>query len=159
MPLIAILVTIAGLLPFVILAFAAVGANPEPATRMMGALLDYAALVLAFSGGSYWAAALLTPQPVIDVSPQSRRWRLMFGAVPLVLAWVGLMLSQWLAAWIGLLVLIVGYIVTVVTEHQSGLLAAMPARYTWLRWGFTAVAVAMLTTVLVLRLFGQTIVF
>ncbi len=156
MPPVAIFITLLGLLPFVACGLAAVGSNPESADRMLVALIDYAALVLAFSGGIYWALSLLPSQPAPS---GGHRWRLAFGAVPLLTAWAALLLQAWLASWTALVVLIAGYVITVVTERQTGQHSALPPRYEWLRWGFTIVAVAMMTTVLVLRLFGQTIVF
>jgi hypothetical protein len=126
---------------------------------MLVALIDYAALVLAFSGGIFWALSLLPTQPVTPSPLGGNRVRLAFGAVPLLVAWAALLLQAWLASWAALAVLIAGYVITVVAERQTGQHSALPPRYEWLRWGFTIVAVAMMTTVLVLRLFGQTLVF
>ena len=159
MPPVAIFITLLGLVPFVACGLAAVGSNPEPADRMLLALIDYAALVLAFSGGIFWALSLLPTQPVTPSPLGNHRIRMAFGAVPLLIAWAALLLQAWLASWAALAVLIVGYVITVVAERQTGQHGALPPRYEWLRWGFTIVAVAMMTTVLVLRLFGQTLVF
>jgi len=156
MPPIAILLTVLGLVPFIACGLAALGQNADPADRMLGALIDYAAVVLAFSGGIYWSLSLLPTQPVPALET---RWRLLFGVVPPLLGWAALVASSWLAPWIGLLVLIGGYVVTVVMERQTGQHSVLPAQYIWLRWGFTIIAVAMLTTVLTLRLLGQTVVF
>lgn len=159
MPPVAIFITLLGLVPFVACGLAAVGANPEQADRMLLALIDYAALVLAFSGGIFWALSLLPTQPVTPSPLGGHRVRLAFGAVPLLIAWAALLLQAWLASWAALAVLIAGYVITVVAERQTGQHGALPPRYEWLRWGFTIIAVAMMTTVLVLRLFGQTLVF
>jgi hypothetical protein len=56
-------------------------------------------------------------------------------------------------------VLIVAYIATVLAEHEAGRRNLLPPRYLWVRWGFTVVAVAMLVTVMTLRLAGLTISF
>ncbi|MGE4044187.1 MAG: DUF3429 domain-containing protein [Acetobacteraceae bacterium] len=155
MPPIAIVLTLLGLVPFIACGLAAIGSNPDPADRMLGALIDYAAIILAFSGGIYWALSLLSTQP----EPPPQRWRLAFGVVPPLLGWLALLLGAWLAPWIALVVLIAGYILTAVVERQTGQHSTLPRQYVWLRWGFTIVSVAMMTTVLTLRLLGQTIVF
>lgn len=160
MPPIAIILTLAAVVPYVVCGLAAVGQNPEPANRMLMALIDYAALILAFSGGMYWALALLPGAPEgVTMPGRGAQTRVAAGAVPVLLAWAGLTLAHWLPSWIGLGVLIAGYVVTLLMERQAGLHGALPRQHVWIRWGFTLVAVAMMTTVLVLRLFGRTIVF
>lgn len=154
MPPIAILLTIIGLLPFVACGLSALGQDAATADRMLAVLIEYAALVLAFSGGVQWAQALLPAEGVFA----NRTLRLLLGAAPLAIAWAVLALLHWLPFWIALAVLIACYIALPLLERQTGQHAALSARYVWLRWGFTAVAVAMLTTVLVLRVLGQTIV-
>jgi Protein of unknown function (DUF3429) len=59
MPAIAIAFSLLGLVPLVFFAFGAVGHIPETAERMLVSLIDYAALVLSFSGGVHWGLALL----------------------------------------------------------------------------------------------------
>ena len=68
-------------------AFGAVGHIPETAERMLVSLIDYAALILGFAGGVHWGLALLPGA----VRPSAR-----FGAgvLPLIVAWVGLVLAQ-----------------------------------------------------------------
>ena len=81
------------------------------------------------------------------------------GAVPVLLAWAALVIAYEFPAWIALPVLIFGHVAAVLAEYHTGLMADQPRSYVWLRWGFTGVAVAMLTTVLMLRLTGSTIAF
>ncbi len=59
------------------------------------------------------------------------------------------------AAWISLIVLIAAYIGTVLVEHQGARRQLLPPRYLWLRWGFTIGAVAMMVTVLTLRVLDR----
>jgi hypothetical protein len=47
----------------------------------------------------------------------------------------------------------------VLIEQEAAKRGLVPPHYLWLRWGFTIIAVAMLVTVLTLRLLGQTIAF
>jgi hypothetical protein len=159
---IAVVLSILGLAPFVVFGLGALGSDTGTAARMLGALIDYAALVLAFVGGAHWGFALAEPDVPrsIDGTTVTARagWkRFTFGAAGLVIGWIALILSLMLAFWVALVVLILGYIAAIVVEHHRRVW--LPPRWLWLRWGFTAVAVAMLTTVLTLRLLGQTVVF
>ena len=152
MPTIAITLTLLGLVPLIVFAGGAVGHIPETAERMQVALIDYAALILAFAGGVHWGLALL---------PGAVRLSLRFvaGALPMIAAWVGLVLAQLVAPSIALMVLIIGYLATVLAEHRAAQLLLVPARYVWIRWAFSLVAVVMMALVLILRGVGQTVVF
>jgi hypothetical protein len=152
MPPIALFLGLLGLVPFVAFALGAVGHIPETAERMLVALIDYAALVLAFAGGVHWGLALL---------PEALRPGMRFGAgvLPLIVAWVGLVAAQMVSPSIALAVLILGYIATILTEHRAARKLLVPSGYVWIRWGFSAVAVVAMAVVLVLRGIGQTIVF
>jgi Protein of unknown function (DUF3429) len=154
MPPIAILLTLTGLLPFIFCGLSALGQDRETADRMLVVLIEYAALVLAFSGGVQWAQALLSAESTFT----SRTLRLVLGAAPLAIGWAVLAALHWLPFWIALAVLIACFIALPLLERQTGQHASVPQHYVWLRWGFTAVAVAMLTTVLVLRVFRHTVV-
>ena len=61
--------------------------------------------------------------------------------------------------WVALLVLIAAHIGMVLVEQQAARRELLPPHYLLLRWGFTVVAIAMMVTVLTLRLLGQTIKF
>src|ERR1700709_1817444 len=108
MPAIAIAFSLLGLVPLVFFAFGAVGHIPETAERMLIALIDYAALILAFAGGVHWGLAL---------TPAAGRPGLRFsaGALPLLVAWVALVLSQLVAPTVALVALIVGYLATILS--------------------------------------------
>jgi hypothetical protein len=152
MPTIVLPLSLIGLVPLVVFACGAVDHIPETAERMLVALIDYAALVLAFSGGVHWGLAL---------APGTLRPSLRFGAgvLPMIVAWVALVLAQLLTPSIALVMLIIGYLATVLTEHRAAQRMLVPPRYVWVRWGFSVVAVAMMVMVLILRGLGQTIVF
>jgi Protein of unknown function (DUF3429) len=151
MPAIAILLSVLGLVPFVVFAYGALGQVPEAASRMLVSLIDYAALILGFAGGVHWGLALL---------PSALRPTVRFGAgaVPLVVAWVALVLMQD-HLFVALALLILGYLATVLTEHRAAQRLLVPQGYVWMRWGFSIVAVVLMVIVLVLRGIGQTIVF
>jgi hypothetical protein len=155
MPLLAILLSVLGLAPFIACGLGAIGPDPERAARMLGALIDYAAVTLAFVGGIHWGFELLVRQADTFL----HRMRLGLGVIPPLIGWIALLLALALPAWVPLLVLIAAYIATVVIEQEAGRRNLLPPRYLLLRWGFTVVAAAMMTTVLTLRLLGQTIAF
>jgi len=152
MPTIVLPLSLLGLVPLIFFACGAVGNVPEMAERMLVALIDYAAVILAFAGGVHWGLGFLpgAARPVL---------RFCAGVLPMIMAWGGLMLAQLVAPSVALSILIVGYLATVLTEHRASRLLLVPPRYVWMRWGFSVVAVAMMAMVLIFRGLGQTIVF
>jgi predicted membrane-bound spermidine synthase len=152
MPTIVIPLTLLGLVPLVFFACGAVGPSLEPAERMLVSLIDYAALILAFAGGVHWGLALL---PGLARTTT----RFLSGVLPMVVAWVGLILAQLVSPSVSLAVLIAGYLGTVLTEHRAARSSLIPSGYLWMRWLFSVVSVLMMAMVLVLRGIGQTIVF
>ena len=160
MPPVAVLLSILSLIPFVACGLAAVGPHAEPADRMLAALIGYTALRLTFRGGMSWAMTLrLGGDPgSTHESIGLRRWA-QVGVVPLVIGWAALIVAYEFPAWIALPILIVGHIAAVVGDHRVGLLAELSRPYAMLRWSIAIIATAMLTTVLILRLSGSTIVF
>lgn len=163
MPVSAIMLSILGLVPFIGCGLAALGPNAATAGRMLTALIAWGALVLAFTGGLHWGLVLREPETAPPVAPGSkpaigRHTRIAVAAVPLVLGWVAVLLPLIAAAWLGLLLLIAAYVATLAVQHHFSSRLMLPLRYLWLSWGFTLVAVAMLTTVVTLWLLGQTIV-
>jgi hypothetical protein len=152
MPTIIIPLSLLGLVPFVAGGFAAVGHIPRTAELALIALIDYAALILAFSGGVHWGLALL---------PGAARpsLRIACGLLPMLVAWAAVLLAQIVAPSVALCLLILGYLATVLTEHRAAQRFLVPSRYVWVRWVFSGVAVIMMGIVVVLRGIGQTIVF
>ena len=155
MPLLMILLSVLGLIPFIGCGLAALGPDPLTAARMLSGLIAYAAVTLSFAGGVHWGLELQSRQ----LDPLVERARLGLGVVPPLVGWIALLLPLIAAPWLSLLVLIAAYIGMVLVEHQAGRRDLLPPRYLWLRWGFTVIAVAMMITVLTLRLLGQTIKF
>ncbi len=166
MPMLATLLGVAGLIPFIVCGLGAVSVDPVTANRMLVALIGYGAVILSFLGGVHWGFALGTPiggAPSVAPEPAPRqrfftaqRAQLILGVVPALIGWVALLLQLILLSWGSLVVLIAGFIATVVVEHQASRRMLMqPASYIWLRWGLTVVVCAMLITVLTLRLLGR----
>jgi hypothetical protein len=155
MPLLAILLSVLGLIPFIACGLAALGQDQATASRMMSALIAYAAVALAFVGGVHWGFELQSKQQDAFV----QRMRLGLGVIPLLVGWVALALPLVVAPWLSLIVLIAAYIGTVLVEHRAARRELVPPRYLWLRWSFTIVAVAMMVTVLTTHLLGPAILF
>lgn len=84
---------IAGLLPFVVGAVGLWTLSPEWAGLAALALLTYAAVIVSFLGGIHWGLAMSLTQ--------TRRGLLIWGVLPSLLAWAGLLLNS---AW-GLLLM------------------------------------------------------
>jgi hypothetical protein len=155
MPVLAVLLSVLGLVPFIVCGLGALGPNPVTAARMLTTLIDYAALVLAFAAGIHWGFELQSPQENRIIG----RARLGIAAAALTVGWIAIVLPIVTAAWLSLVVLIAAYIGSVLVEQEAAKRGLMPPYYLWLRWGFTIIAAAMLVTVLTLQLLGQTIVF
>jgi hypothetical protein len=153
MPLLVVLLSVLGLVPFIVCGLAALGPDADTAARMLAALIGYAAVILAFAGGIHWGFELQSHQQDSLV----HRARLGLGILPPLVGWIALLLPLVAAPWISLIVLIAAYIGTVLVEHEAGRRDLLPPRYLWVRWGFTLVAVAMMVTVLSLRLLGETV--
>lgn len=151
----AILLSVLGLVPFVVCGLGALSPHGN-ADTMLAALISWAALVLAFIGGAHWGFML---RDSADAASHPRWPRVALSAVPLVIAWIAMLLPLAAPSWLVLLLLIALYLGTVLLEHRVDGLGLLPPGYIWLRWGFTLVAVAMLTTVATLRMLGQTIAF
>lgn len=156
MPLIAILLSVLALVPLIGCGLGALGPNPLTATRLLQALIGYAALILAFAGGVHWGFELQAAHTNRFIG----RLRLGIPVVALLAAWAALLLPLVVAPLSALILLVAAYIGAILVEHRAGPYdGTLPPRYLWLRWGFTIPATAMLVTVLTLRLLGQTIEF
>ena len=153
MPFSTLLLSLVGLAPFVVCGLAAMAPGTGTYDPWLAALIGYAALLLSFVGGVHWGLVLREPEAPM------RGARLGLAVVPLALGWGALVAGQTVGYWLALLVLIAGYVLAIAAEHQVSQMGLLPNRYLWLRWVYTIVAVAMLTTVVTLRLLGQTIVF
>jgi hypothetical protein len=142
MPSIIIPLSLLGLVPFIAAGLVAIGHNPRTAALGLVGLIDYAALILAFSGGVHWGLGLLPGA----VRPSAR---IAAGVLPMLVGFVALLLI--LLPTIALSVLILGYLATVLIEHRAAERFLVPSRYIWTRWAFSAVAVIMMAIVLVGR--------
>jgi hypothetical protein len=149
LPLIAILLGIAGLIPFVGVALASFSPDPAQTTRMLTALIGYGAVILSFLGGVHWGFALAPG--AIRSAPGVERTRLLLGVLPSLVGWVALLLPSVLPAWCGLLLLAAGFLATTIVEGQAARRALTPPGYLWMRWALSLVVIAILLTTLLLH--------
>jgi hypothetical protein len=109
-------------------------------------------LVLTFLGGVHWGFALG------DEAGRGERPRLVLGVLPSLIGWLALLLPLVFPAEAGIAVLIAGFIGIIVLDLQLRRAGFVPPGYMGLRWGLTIAVVALLATVLVLRLIGAHVV-
>ncbi len=152
LPLLAWLLGVAGLIPFVVCGIVAVSPGSWHALALQ-ALIAYGAVILAFLGGVHWGFAL-SPGQTVRV-----RLRLALGVVPSLIGWVAVVVAPLVGSELPLALLIAGLIGTIATERSWARLGLVPSGYMALRWGLSIVVMVTLTTVLGLRLIGATIVF
>ncbi len=156
-PLFAVVLGVAGVAPFILLGLLALSPDAAQAGRMTLLLVAYGAVILSFVGAVHWGFALVQQEMA---SIPAERARLLLGVVPALVGWAALALPVvGLPYWSGLVVLIAGFLGTVLVEHRASQRGLVPPGYMWLRWGLSAVVVAMLVTVLTLHILGQSLNF
>ena len=155
LPKFAILLGLAGLVPFAACGLGAVSPDPELSERSLLALAAYGAVILAFLGGVHWGFALDS-----SGSPTQRVQRLRFGlGVPPSLAgWAGLLLAFMGLPLLGVVVLIAGVTATTAVEARAARRDLMPRSYMMLRWVLSAGVLVCLCGVVLVRLLGGRIV-
>jgi hypothetical protein len=149
LPRVAILLGVAGLLPFIGTGLGSVVNDQVEALRMLSALMTYGAVILSFLGGVHWGLALDTAEDA-----KIARARLILSVIPSLMGWGALLIAIALPPEGGLALLIFGFVATMMTEARAGRSGRMPTGYLRLRWGLSVVVVMVLATVLVLRLLG-----
>ena len=143
LPPLAIVLGIAGLIPFAVLGYGAIAGYDDRAAQ---ALAAYGAVILAFLGGVHWGFAL--PEP----SGRGERARLSLGVVPSLIGWVALLLGIAISAEAGLALLLVGFAGLTVVESRATKAGLMPRGYMALRYGLSAGVMTVLCVVLLMRL-------
>jgi hypothetical protein len=147
-PPLAVLLAVAGLIPFLVCGVGAVGTQGQTAQGMTAALLGYGAVTLSFAGAVHWGLAM---------APGARfqQERLALGVLPALIGWAALVLNTFVPSAFPLALLIAGFIATIGLETQASRAGLLPRFYLTLRWGLSVAVVAILTAVLVLRLLGS----
>ena len=145
LPPLALLLGIAGLIPFAACGYGAVSTYGEPAAQ---ALAAYGAVILAFLGGVHWGFAL--PDP----AARGANARIGLGVVPSLIGWVALLLLVAVSAEAGLAMLVAGFAALTAVEARAAKAGLMPPGYMALRYGLSAGVITILIAVLLLRLFN-----
>ncbi len=149
LPPLAIILGIAGIIPFAAFGIVAVDAAPDSALTATRGLVGYGAVILAFLGGVHWGFTLDEPELARFV-----RIRLTLGVIPSLIGWAAILVSLVSEPALGLAILIAGFVAVVVTEWRGHKLGLVPGRYMLMRWGFSVVVIALLTAVVVVRVIG-----
>ena len=155
LPRFAILLGLAGLLPFVLCSLGALSLSSDGSTRSLLALVAYGATILAFLGGVHWGFALNHSG---TASGRVQRARFGLGVVPSLIGWVAMLVTFIGLPTTGLLVLTAGFVATTAVEGQAARRGLMPQHYMWLRWGLSLVVVVCLASVILIRAFGGRVV-
>ena len=155
LPTIAILLGLAGLLPFAGCALGALSPDPVLAERSLLALVAYGAVILAFLGGVQWGFALEgSGTPTVRV----QRLRFGLGVLPSLVGWAALLVSFLGLPLLALLLLMAGVIGTTVTEARATRAGLMPQSYMRLRWALSAGVLVCLAGVCLVRALGGRVV-
>ncbi len=145
LPILAILLGAAGLLPFLGAGLAALGPQPQ-GDRAMMALVAYGAVILSFLGGVHWGFALQ------DSADRGQRQRLLLGVAPSLVGWVALLLAMAIQTEAGVALLAAGVLGTTIVEARAQRAGLMPRGYMALRYGLSGVVIVVLVVVVFLRL-------
>jgi hypothetical protein len=149
LPPLAIILGLGGLVPFLACGFGAVALHdPVRAARALAALLAYGAVILSFLGAVHWGFALEDRTALADGA------RLGGGVLPALLGWVALLAGFAGRDLIGLALLAVGFAGTIALEQRGAARGLLPPGYLGLRFVLSAVVLAVLGAVLVMRLAG-----
>jgi len=155
LPPLAILLGAAGLIPFMVLGLGAVGADPMRALAAAEGLVGYGAVIMAFLGGVHWGFTLGEHDTLAGGVPaRLSRARLVLGVVPSLIGWAAILCAIIGYPALSLAILIAGFIGILVMEFRAEKRDLLPGDYLALRTVLTAIVVAVLTAVLVVRLIG-----
>jgi hypothetical protein len=157
LPTIALLLGIAGLIPFLVCGLGALSPVLPNAERSLQALVAYGAVVLAFLGGVHWGFGLdAAGSPPAEV----QRARYGLGVLPALIGWVAVLVTFVGFGRSALLGLTVGFILATVAEARASRQGFMPRGYMGLRWALSGLVVVVLVGVwLVLMLGGRVVLW
>ena len=149
LPSLAIILAASGVLPFALLGVLSLGGSPSDSLLAVRGLVGYGAVILAFLGGVHWGFALEE-----QGDGRALHQRLGLGVIPSLIGWAAIFSSFIASPVLSLAILIAGFIAVVVTEWRAHRRGLVPGGYMVMRWVVSVIVVALLTTVLVLRLVG-----
>ncbi len=155
LPMIAIVLGLAGLIPFVAASFGAVWLQGDWATRSLLALQAYAAVILAFLGGVHWGIGLETG---VGQTVRAQRARFGLGVLPSLIGWAGLLITFVGLPLVGLGVMAAGFIALTIAEARATQSGLLPGSYMALRWVLSIIVILCLVSVLIVLAFGGHVV-
>ena len=134
-PVVALLLGWAGVLPFAALAVTAISGVPAPAWSVVAALVGYGAIILSFMGGVLWG---------LEMS-QGRSQAVYAVSIAPALVAVSAMLSS---ATYGIPLLVCGFSGLLAYDVKYSRSSGAPGWYPILRWQLTAAVIALLAMTL-----------
>ena len=156
LPLLAIALGLAGLLPFLAGSLAAVSQDDEWRRLGMLGLQAYAAVILAFLGGVHWGVAL---QAGTNQTVGVQRARFGLGVLPSLVGWAGLLLTFIGLPLVGLAVQAAGFIGLTIGEARATQAGLLQRSYMALRWVLSIIVIVCLVSVLIVLAFGGHVLF
>lgn len=151
---VAVLLSLAGAIPFLILG-AIVLLDPLGSATAIEILISYGAVILSFTGAVHWGFALRdTAHPVngIPLTPAvlgAERQLLIFGVIPAIIGWVALsVMLHFQAPALALFLLLVGFFITIVVETIGRGRGVVAANFLLLRWAVSIIVLIVLLIVL-----------
>lgn len=155
LPFVAILLGLAGLVPFLGSSYAALAMTGEGSRMGLLALAAYSAIILSFLGAVHWGIAL---QSGSAQTAHTQRLRFGLGVVPALVGWAGLLVVFVGLPKTGLSLMVAGFVATTIAEARAARLGLVPAAYMGLRWLLSVVVIVVLVSVcLVLALGGRVV--
>ncbi|GBQ31786.1 DUF3429 domain-containing protein [Gluconacetobacter sacchari] len=153
LPLPTVLMGIVSPLPAIVLAVGGLFSTADVPGTTMG-LVEYAALLLAFSGAVHWGLALDRPTLITGKRLDTRRddRRLMIGGLPLPVGWVACHATFLGHVTLGLAALMAGFFGLFLAERAAWRRGELPSGYLALRLWVTAIFMACLGLAMLIRL-------
>ncbi|GAA4494198.1 DUF3429 domain-containing protein [Gluconacetobacter tumulicola] len=153
LPLPTVLMGIVSPVPAIIFAVGSLFSTSAVPGMTMG-LVEYAALLLAFSGAVHWGLALDRPTLIMGARHDARgdRLRLVRGALPLPVGWLACHATFLGHVAIGLAVLLAGFFGLFLAERAAWRRGELPSGYLALRLWVTSVFMACLGLAMLVRI-------
>ena len=148
LPILAILLGAAGLVPFLAGSLGALSVDQGTARLALLGVAAYGAVILSFLGAVHWGLALAEGP---SQGAQAQRGRFGLGVVPALIGWAALIVVFTGFIKTGLLVLVAGFVATTIAEARASRAGLMPAAYMGLRWVLSIIVIVCLVSVVLVR--------
>jgi hypothetical protein len=145
----AVILGLAGLIPFAILGLAAVGGGVDSSFKAAIGLVAYSAIILAFLGGVHWGFTLNE-----EGDGETVRTRLGLAVIPTLVGLAAILCGVFNYPVLGLGLMVAGFIGLLVAEFRAQAHDIMPSGYLAMRTVLSVIVVAILVAVMVVRSIG-----